>query len=61
MRSYPVKENSISSAVSKILRYKQTDKHTDKQTNKQTNRKTEKQKNRQTDKHLDKQDRQTLL
>ena len=33
MRSYPVKENPIGgSAVSEILRYKQTDKQTDKQT-----------------------------
>ena len=28
MKSYPVKENPISSAVSKILRYKQTDRQT---------------------------------
>ena len=27
MRSYPVKENPIGSAVSEILRYKQTDRH----------------------------------
>ena len=27
MKSYPVKENSIGSAVSEILRYKQTDRH----------------------------------
>ena len=30
MRSYPVKENPISSAVSEILRYRQTDRHIDK-------------------------------
>ena len=36
MRSYPVKENPIGSAVSEILRYKQTDKQTDKQTNRLT-------------------------
>ena len=29
MRSYPVKENPIGSAVSEILRYKQTNRHTD--------------------------------
>ena len=27
MRSYPVKENQFGSAVSEILRYKQTDRH----------------------------------
>ena len=32
MRSYPVKENQIGSAVSEILRYKQTDKQTGRQT-----------------------------
>ena len=31
MRSYPVKENNTGSAVSEIIRYKHTDKHTDKQ------------------------------
>ena len=37
MRSYPVKENPIGSAVSEILvTNKQTDKLTDKQTDKQT-------------------------
>ena len=36
MRSYPVKENLISSAVSEILRHKQTHKHTGKQRNTQT-------------------------
>ena len=29
---YPIKENPIGSAVSEILRYKHTHKHTDKQT-----------------------------
>ena len=32
MKSYPVKENHIGSAVSKILRYNHTDKLTNKQT-----------------------------
>ena len=32
MRSYPVKENPIGSAVSQILRYKQTDRKTERQT-----------------------------
>ena len=32
MRSYPVKENPIGSAVSKILRYKHTNTQRDKQT-----------------------------
>ena len=45
MRSYPVKKNPIGSAVSEILRYKQTDRQTNRQTNKQTDRQT----NRQTD------------
>ena len=36
MRSYPVKENQIGSAVSEILRYKQTNRQTDTQTNRQT-------------------------
>ena len=35
MRSYPVKENLIVSAVSEILQYKHTHKHTDKKTNTQ--------------------------
>ena len=49
MRSYPVKENLIASAVSEILLYK----HTYNQTDKQTDKHTDKHKDKHTDKHLD--------
>ena len=53
MKSYPVKENPIGSAVSEILRYKQTDRQTNKQTNKQKDKQTDRPTNRQTNKQTD--------